>query len=237
MAISIFSKRIDELTEDKNADEWIWVEGFKGTKKDMTCHGGYQYELGKQHDMPEDAKIEECSSGFHLCLNLRDVFDYYSIGDDRRFFKVRALVRKGEAESYGRRLRGRDKLAARAIEFISECTIDEIFQALSDAISEHDRARLATWTLEDKILALTIGVPKTRLIVDARALVELGYSKPFATFLAEENMFSLAEAVGSQTDLSMDMKVWMIMMAIQRRDANVDRIKLESNLLRKSLNF
>ena len=45
-------------------DEWIWVEGYKGTDKNMCCRD-YQYEIGKQFDMSDDEEIKECSSGFH----------------------------------------------------------------------------------------------------------------------------------------------------------------------------
>lgn len=37
-----------EMPEEK----WIWVDGYKGTDKDMKCRG-YQYEFGKQFDIPE----------------------------------------------------------------------------------------------------------------------------------------------------------------------------------------
>ena len=46
-------------------EEWIWVTGYKGTDKDMKCRD-YQYELGKQHDMPEGTDITMCYSGFHF---------------------------------------------------------------------------------------------------------------------------------------------------------------------------
>lgn len=76
----------EKTEENKEPEEWIWVDGYKATKADMTCYD-YQYELGKQHDMPEDEDIIECRSGFHLCLRLEDVFSYYKIGKDNRFFQ------------------------------------------------------------------------------------------------------------------------------------------------------
>lgn len=66
-------------------EEWIWVESYKGTDKDMKCRD-YQYELGVQYDMPEGQTIKECESGFHLCLSLKDVYGYYDISDGHRFF-------------------------------------------------------------------------------------------------------------------------------------------------------
>jgi hypothetical protein len=223
-------------TEEKIEEKWIWVDGFKGTKKDMTCNG-YQYELGKRYDMPEDAEIVECHSGFHLCLKLEDVFGYYQVENDHRFFKVRALVRETDVATYGRRLRSferKDKIVAKSIEFISECSIDEIFAA---AVPE---VELARWTDEDKVSALTIGIREASKIISARTLVNLGYSAPFADFLINNGMLSMAEAVGSQTDLSMDMKVWMIMTAVNRREATESQIRnlrIQNDMLRRSFNF
>lgn len=195
-------------------DKWIWVEGYKGTDRDMSCRG-YQFELGKQYDMPEDAEIETCSSGFHLCLNINDVFNYYEIGDGHRFFKVKALVRILDATNYGTYPRSSygficaypiNKLAAKSIEFVEELSIDEIFEpyGLNDN-------RLEGWSEEYKKIALEIGIPATTTLIHKDKLVELGYSSAFATIIAEDDKrYEVAKAVGSQPGLSMDMKAYLI---------------------------
>ena len=197
-----------EKTESK---EWIWVEGYKGTKSDMTCNG-YQYELGKRHDMSPDEDIVECRSGFHLCLKLEDVFGYYSMGNNNRFFKVKALVRKKDVERYGKYDSDmfwtnvkKDKLVSKSIEFISECTVDEI---LSDYDTEY-------WTDEDKQKALDVGadVVEQEVIHKTRVdeLVNLGYSIPFSEFIAnDDNKYIKACTVASQPGISMDVKVLTI---------------------------
>lgn len=179
-------------------EEWIWVEGYKGTNADMTCRG-YQFALGGQTDMPANAPIEICESGFHFCLKLNDVFHYYDIGQDNRFFKVRALVRKSDYDGYGKLsgLFGRnDKLAAKSIIFLSECTMDELFPG----------NYYKDWTEEEKRLALkhSVGYVKNqRAVTD---LMGYGYTLPFANWLVYHGKYEIAKAVGSQTDLSMDMK-------------------------------
>ena len=50
--------------------------------------------------MPEDEEVQLCSKGFHLCLNLRDVFKFYDVGNGNRFFKIKALVKKTDYETY-----------------------------------------------------------------------------------------------------------------------------------------
>lgn len=203
-------KLLDELKESQT--EWIWVEGYKATKADMTCNG-YQYEFGKVHYMPTDAKIVECESGFHLCRDLKDVFKYYDVGGGNRYFKVKALVRKNDYERYGTvkndsvySLLGNykyDKLVSSAIEFISEVHPDEVLNARG--VNTYD------WTEEDIKIAIAKNVQSAKDNVKLRELTSLGYALPFAHFLIAENLSDRAVAIGSQSDLSMDMKVMFIM--------------------------
>lgn len=196
-------------------EEWIWVEGYKGTDKNMVCRD-YQYELGKQFDMTEGADIKECSSGFHLCKDLKDVFNYVSIGDRNRFFKVHALVRKADYDRYGTVKSPRDtrafyygsiptydKLVAKSIVFISELTPDEVFAPMGDTCKD--------WSTEDKILAMKVGCAPVAGNIKTRKLIALGYSEPFARYIVNETLYDVAYAVGTQEDLSMDMKVAFIM--------------------------
>lgn len=206
----------------KPAEEWIWVDGYKATDKDMTCRD-YQYTLGEQHDMPDDAEIKECESGFHLCKDLDNVFEYYDIGNNHRFFKVRALVRKSDYERLGEETKAYkdakasgyayaymfsgmcyyDKLAARSIIFERELTPDEILC---------DRIDVNEWSEEHKRLALSVGIDLAYKHMQADELVELGYSQTFALLVvnADLDKYETAKAVASQPDLSMDMKCWMI---------------------------
>lgn len=236
---------IDETIKSANEqEEWVWVEGYKGTDKNMKCRD-QQYELGKTYVMPEDSTIEACKSGFHLCLGLIDVFEYYSVGNGNRFFKVRALVRKSDLDNQEEpkiylstsnphfmnafripnitfnstsnsvqvMATKENKLAAKSIEFVSELTMDEIF--------ENTLAK--DWSEEDKKLALIDSLYHVENIIQARelekkrqeqedTLVELGYSRAFATYITKDGKYEKAYAVGTQSDLSMDMKVLAILM-------------------------
>lgn len=183
-------------------EEWIWVDGYKGTNADMTCQG-YQYELGKQFDMPEGQDVVTCRNGFHLCLALNHVFNYYAIGAGHRFFRVKALVRDIDAKKYGEGYLFSviDKLAAKSIIFYEELTIDEILRY----------ENTEGWTEDDKRLAIQEGVQTVRSRMTVMELVKLGYSRAFAEYLVDEDKTRVAMAVGSQSDLSMDMKVLAIM--------------------------
>ena len=207
----------------KPVEEWIWVEGYKGTDRDMKCLD-YQYVLGELHNMPNESDIKECKSGFHFCKTLKDVFKYYDIHNGHRFFKVRALVRKDHYERYGKEteeykeyLNDRsfnmyrmhfwgqkyyDKMVARSIIFEQELTPDEIF-----AETRYD---IASWDDKYKQLALEIGVELAANVIRTDKLVELGYSEAFARLVIDAKKYDIAKSVGSQPGLSMDVKCWLI---------------------------
>lgn len=187
-------KRVDaQTTVHKEtiepAEEWIWVTGYKGTDKDMKCRD-YQFMLNYRHEMAAGAEISICSSGFHFCPKLKDVFDYYGIKKGNRFFEVRALVRKKDYEERNGIIRPVysgpypwgmyptfvDKLTSKAIEFVRELTLDEIF-AGTDA---------AGWSDDAKKLALEVGIEEARLANNVADLVSLGYSEQLSNYIVRE---------------------------------------------------
>lgn len=213
---AILTSGIDEPEIDKKSDKtpelvdkWIWIEGYKGTNKDMQGHDKYQFEIGKRYDMPTDVNIKECKAGFHLSLNMTDVFKHYKIGKGNRFFKVRALVRERDFNNYGKTKiqtswfgsNTYDKLASQSIEFIRELTVDEIFQD----------TEWKDWPEKYKKQALAGDLVDVKNIIRAEELSGLGYSLPFARYIVQSGKYDVAKAVGTQTDLSMDMKALMIM--------------------------
>lgn len=196
-------------------EEWIWVDGFKGTDAHMCCRD-YQFEMNKQFNIPADVEPKECESGFHLCLKLDNVFKYYHIEDSNRFFRVRALVRRADLE----RVNGKidtsgmnaadiwrtmclaeycDKLTSKSIIFLSELTPDEILAATNYDTSE--------WSKEDKAEAMKAGPVKVRDKYCALELMTLGYSKLLAEYMVNHRKYDIAKALGSQKDLSMDARI------------------------------
>lgn len=221
----LFDDAIERLTKEKveqidkpepapEVEEWVWVKGYKGTRADMTCND-YQYEFGKQHDMPEDTKIELCRSGFHFCTDLSDVFRYYDIRFGNRFFEVEALVRKdGDyrpdiittynlyAPHYQPRYDQYDsKRTAKSIRFIRELTVDEVFAALRcDDVKE--------WSDERKKRAMEAGINVVRHEIKIDELVAAKYSEAMAKYIIEKlGKYDVAKVLASQPGLSMDAKV------------------------------
>ena len=56
---------------------------YKGTDKDMKCHGGFRYELGKKYE--DNGAIRCGGSGFHSCKTPLDVFRYFAPNKSQYF--------------------------------------------------------------------------------------------------------------------------------------------------------
>ena len=63
-------------------------KAYKAFNYDMTCKD-FQYEEGKTYELDNEPKL--CNKGFHACLSLADVFNYYYgiIGKDIVVHEVR----------------------------------------------------------------------------------------------------------------------------------------------------
>ena len=212
-------------------EEYIWVKGFKGTEKDMSCKG-YRYELGKQFDLDADIEPVLCEKGFHFCKSLENVFRYYKIGDGNRFFEVKALVKKSDLDPerkknnipttyvpYGYLLGfddGKDKYAAKSIQFIRELTVDEVFETVTDS-------DVREWAEEQKKRAMETSINTVRRDIRAFELCAAGYSPAFAKYISiDASRYATAMAMASLPDVSMDVKVMAIFMDNQEVNMEVN---------------
>ena len=194
----ITQEDITNVIKTDEEEEWIWVKGFKGTEKDMSCKG-YQYELGTQFDLV-GIEPDICHSGFHFCKDLKNVFRYYSIGDGNRFFEVEALVKKSDWDTYD------DKYAAKSIRFVRELTADEVFETVTDS-------DIREWAEEQKKRAMAMSINTVRREIRAFDLCAAGYSPAFAKYIAgDTGRYKTAIAMSSLPDVSMDVKVMAIFM-------------------------
>lgn len=135
------------VTEVKSAEkqpaaEWIWVEGYKGTDKDMKCYNNFQFTLGEEYT--KDGEIIMCKNGFHFSPTLKQTFQFYTpYGEhnNNRFFKVKALINKNQmvkiniASFFSSTPNYKlvpmkltdDKLVAKSIVFLEEISTKEMF--------------------------------------------------------------------------------------------------------------
>lgn len=190
--------------------EWIWVTGYKATDKNMQCRD-YQFELGKQHDMPEDAPIIMCGSGFHFCDKLKKTFNYYNVQNGNRYFEVKALVRRWKKDGYYITEQSDDKMVAKSIILTRELSIDEIFKEMISA------GEFETWTTEQKELARQTNVAHVRKTIKIDDLIKRGYAEAFAAYVVDNSAYDIARTMADMPNVSMDVKVLSICMRMFKR--------------------
>ena len=52
------------------------ITTYKGFDKDLKCRD-FQYEVGKEYELPKGESVSVCSNGFHACESPLEVLDYY----------------------------------------------------------------------------------------------------------------------------------------------------------------
>lgn len=197
-----------EVTTKKTEETdttWVWVTGYKGLDRDMKAHGDFQYEMDELYIMPEGEPVEACRGGFHLCLNLKDLYnDYKHIEKGNRFFECRALVRESDLKEYGKYefYFKKNKLAAKSIRLVRELTVDEILEPVEDSVE---------WPQYIKEMAINENLHKARVEMKVFTMTRMGYARPLAEYICNdrnsEDGYKLAVALDSQTDISMDTKI------------------------------
>ena len=141
------------LFKKEPQEEWVRVKGYKGMHKDMKAHYDFQYELGKTYTVEDPDSISICEYGYHFSLNLKDVFRYYDLVNNNRFFKVEALVRKEDYDEYGKVYTTTifsdrvDKLVAKEITILEEVSVKEMFEEIKRI--HHDIAMIDALKIED----------------------------------------------------------------------------------------
>ncbi|WP_227451822.1 hypothetical protein [Clostridioides sp. ES-S-0108-01] len=211
--------RIELEKEKKKSeeDEWVWVEGYKGTDENMKCRD-FQYKLNKTYSMNGD-DINVCNCGFHLCLNLEDVFSYYDLNLSNRFFKVKALVKKVDKNKYGELSRPPsefsgickiNKIVAKEIIFFKELTFDEL-KIHIQRIFPRINTKFEWYALSK------LGVQEYYHRMFMNQMKKIGFSYTFSQLLFDKclNYYEISEILNkaiaySKENLSKDMLVYLL---------------------------
>ena len=221
--MAIFKKQITVedsaiiKTEEKETlpkEEWVWIEGYKATDKDMKCKG-YQFELGKM--FTHEGELIECKSGFHFCPELMDCFHYYTIGKGNRYFKVRALI--NIHQKYDHRavtvsgyplssstgfMRDTDKRVAKQIEFLEEISRDDLIKCLFA-----DSYQSMTEKFKEDIIQH--GVPMANKIQSIDKLKETNvYSQEVIDIIVINDKIKLAYAL-TKENISQDTRLLILL--------------------------
>lgn len=154
-------------------EEWMWVNGYKGVESDMTAYGGFKYSVGETYTAT--GPVIPCENGFHFCLELENVVkNWFRFNMERRYFKVRALVRLNDLKQYQK---GADKLVAKEIQLVEEVPFEDFWPFV-------DRERGFSWidTDEEALKAYQIGYRQLAMF-KARSMLTGKYSDTFITLM------------------------------------------------------
>jgi hypothetical protein len=111
------------------------IVAFKGFDKNLQCHGGYQFEVGKTFE--HKGRVKACSSGFHSCENPFDVLGYYPASEGSRFALVRA---SGKLSRHA----GDSKVASASIHIEAELTYPDFIKRAVAWLVANVKTNLAT---------------------------------------------------------------------------------------------
>lgn len=213
---TFFKNENEKIDNTKfTTDEWVWVNGVKGTDCNMKGLENFQFEIGKAYIHNEEVELgENC---FYFSKDIKDASTYCSVLE--RFFKVKGLVRKKDLDLYGsfdkdmyRRVK---KLNAKEIVFIEEFSEEEylgLAQIYYPIIE----------TFEDIKVIREIGIDDFRRRRALEEFLEAGFTEVFSNILLDEFTSDshfylipkLAKALTAE-NVSTDMKVYLIMKEIK----------------------
>ena len=71
------------------------ITTYKGFDKDLKCRG-FQYEVGKEYELPKGESVSVCSNGFHACESPLEVLDYYFMDGSANLSRFCEVEQSGE---------------------------------------------------------------------------------------------------------------------------------------------
>jgi hypothetical protein len=71
------------------------IIAYKGFDKNLCCKG-FQYEVGKEYELPKGEKPEVCSKGFHACTSPLEVLDYYFMDNNANLSRFCEVEQSGK---------------------------------------------------------------------------------------------------------------------------------------------
>ena len=71
------------------------ITTYKGFDKDLKCRG-FQYEVGKEYELPKGESVSVCSKGFHACESPLEVLDYYFMDGYANLLRFCEVEQSGE---------------------------------------------------------------------------------------------------------------------------------------------
>lgn len=181
------------ISEETEPENWVWVDGYKCTDKNMRGYNNFQYELNKQFNC--DGKIKVGCNGFHFCKNIKDLC-YFGNVMSGRMFKVKALCNTNDKDSINQCC-DLYQYAAKSIVLVEELDTKAIWNLCSEQLLkpysmncngiEYNIKDVNSYN--DFIKIREIGIDKFRYNNLFSKYKELGFSDTFITvYLLEDFM-------------------------------------------------
>lgn len=105
---------------------------YKGFDKDLKCND-FQYEVGKEYELPNGEKPEICSKGFHACESPLEVLDYYFLDDKGNLSRFCVVEQSGE---FSKR-KNSTKVASSKIKIKEEITFPDLIKSGVEWLNEN----------------------------------------------------------------------------------------------------
>lgn len=83
-----------EPEPEPKPEEFVEVEGFKGTDINGCAIYGNKTQFAIGDTFEIEGPLELCQNGYHFSLNLIEAMGYYPPRNGNRYFKVKAMVRQ-----------------------------------------------------------------------------------------------------------------------------------------------
>lgn len=99
------------------------ITTYKGFDKDLKCRG-FQYEVGKEYELPKGESVRVCSNGFHACESPLEVLDYYFMDGSANLSRFCEVEQSGE---FSKKVNS-TKVASSKIKIKKEITLFDLIE-------------------------------------------------------------------------------------------------------------
>ena len=119
-------KRVRYIRRRENMNKEInnVIKAYKGFDKDLSCRG-FQYEIGKEYELPANEKVSVCNTGFHACESPLEVLDYYFLNDKCEMSRFCEVEQSGDTD---RENNGSTKVASTKIRIKAELKFADLIK-------------------------------------------------------------------------------------------------------------
>ena len=107
------------------------ITAYKGFDKDLKCRG-FQYEVGKEYELPKGESVSVCSKGFHACESPLEVLDHYFMDGHANLLRFCEVEQSGEFSKEA----DSTKVASSKIKIKKEITFSDLIELSVEWLKE-----------------------------------------------------------------------------------------------------